>query len=150
MDKDIILVIILVCICLIFAGLNDIKAEREDRYRRLEKKQFYSYDWNYWFERETKKICHDRYCLSYLEDDTSLQKKFWENIQKLDINVEKDKRFQRLLIDYNDKWYVFKKLVYSYALRFDFLPELVEIMNKDQRFSFAKEVYEKGKADRKF
>lgn len=149
MDKDLIWAIVLISLLMIAIVLSDIKTYRNNLHNQIDKKQFYLHDWNCWFEENIQNISHDRYCLSCLEEDSRLEKKFWTTIRNLNLHIEKDKKFQRLIIDYNDKWYVFKKLVYSYALHYDFLPELVEIMNTNERFQSAKETYEKGKADRK-
>lgn len=142
MDKDWIIVIILVSVMMIVVFLNDMKRERDYLHRQIDKKNLYCYDWDRWFEHATKKICHDLYCLWCLETDSKLEKKFWMNIQNLEVKVEKDKKFQRILIDHS-----FTHLIYSYGLHYDFLPELEKLMNK--RFENAKQAYEQGKADRK-
>lgn len=149
MDKDLIWAIVLLSIMMIAIIRDDIRNERMYLHSQIDKNCLGVYNWDSWFERDTKKICHERYCLMRLDENPHLEKRFWLNIQKLNIHVEKDKKFQRFLIDYDDTWHVFKHLVYSYGLHYDFLPELVEIMNTDERFQSAKEAYEKGKADRK-
>lgn len=103
-----------------------------------------------WFKINTKLLCHDGACLDHISRYGHIEDTFFKNIAQLNLDVAHDLEFQRLLISisYNShagEYYPnFRNLLFTYARHYDLLPEILEVLNTDERFAHAKEVYEDG------
>lgn len=101
-----------------------------------------------WFERNVEHFSHDGKCLAYINHYGHLEDKFWQCIKNPDKNLE----LQKLLISvcYNKTfgvYYVnFSNLLFNYARNYELSPELLNVINNDERFKSAKETYEIAKS----
>lgn len=108
-----------------------------------------------WFKAHINEIAHDGYCLEYLNKITDLEMMFWKKIEELNIDIAHDAQFQRLLISlqagkpFSKRLVNFKYLLFSFASRYELMPEFLKVINTDPRFEHAKELYENGKNFRK-
>lgn len=106
--------------------------------------------WDIWFKQNTKRLCHDGACLAHISRYGHIEDTFFKNIARLELDVAHDSEFQRLLISvsynsYAGEYYPnFRNLLFTYARHYDLLPEILEVLDKDERFANAKEVYEDG------
>ncbi|MBO4293903.1 MAG: hypothetical protein J5896_00480 [Alphaproteobacteria bacterium] len=106
--------------------------------------------WDVWFRNNTKNLCHDGACLDHINRLGHIGDTFFKNIERLNVDVAHDLEFQRLLISVSYNAYArtyytnFNNLLFVYAEHYDFLPEILEVLNTDERFAHAKEVYERG------
>lgn len=108
-----------------------------------------------WFKAHINEIAHDGYCLEYLNKITDLEMMFWKNIEELNIDIAHDAQFQRLLISlqagkpFSKRLANFKYLLFSFASRYELMPEFLQVINTDPRFERAKELYKSGRNFRK-
>ncbi|MBO7097659.1 MAG: hypothetical protein J6W11_03365 [Alphaproteobacteria bacterium] len=106
--------------------------------------------WDIWFKQNTKRLCHDGACLAHISRYGHIEDTFFKNIARLELDVAHDSEFQRLLISISYNSYIdeyranFTNVLFTYARHYDLLPEILEVLNKDERFADAKEVYQDG------
>ena len=89
-------------------------------------------------------------CLSYIDHYGHLTETFLKNIKDLGLKPEEDLIFQELLIsvfplEYGGKFYSnYTNILYLFILkmRCHLLPEIEDILNRDERLADSKEIYE--------
>ena len=101
---------------------------------------------DYWFQNATPRLMHRGNCLALINSYGYIEETFWQNIQKLGLNPEKDAFFQKLLIsvhNVNSIWNKnFGNLLFSFGIRYELLPEVEKILREDPRFESAKNTYD--------
>ena len=107
--------------------------------------------WDVWFKKFTQELCHDGYCLAYIDHYGHLTDTFFKNLVELDLKPEHDITFQKLLVsEYKISGGLFAgvyrrnytNLLFIYGQRWQLLPEIVDILKTDKRFSDARQTYE--------
>lgn len=105
-----------------------------------------------WFREHIQELCHNGYCLGYIDTSANLSRLFWKTIDELQPEICQDLQFQRLLISLQGKggfgiYYPnFPSMLFEYATRCPLLPELIEVLKTDERFKRSLDYYEHGLA----
>lgn len=100
-----------------------------------------------WFEHNAEELALDGWCLSYINMYGHLTTSFLANLKNPDKNLD----FQRLLISVHknevfDAYQAnYENLLYSFAKKWELAPEAINVLDEDERFRVAKEVYELGR-----
>jgi len=105
-----------------------------------------------WFKEHIQELCHNGYCLGYIDTSAYRARLFWKTIDELQPEICQDLQFQRLLISLQGKggfgtyFPNFSSMLFTYATRCPLLPELVKVLETDERFKRSREYYERGRA----
>ena len=101
-----------------------------------------------WFKRATPKLMHNGKCLSYIDHYGHLEDMFWKNVSELNLHPEQDKKFQMLLFSCHyvsnfGYWHNnFSNMLFHFGGSYGtLLPEVEEVINKDNRLKAAKGIY---------
>ena len=108
---------------------------------RTEKKQ--SLQNSIWFGKNVNQFCRSGAVLAFINAYKDVQGMFWQSVTEPQQNLE----FQLLLISvfpssYGGYCRNYNHLLYDYLTQYELLPQVLEIVMTDRRFSDVKRVYE--------
>lgn len=104
-------------------------------------------EYDLWFESHIEELAQNGWCLEYIYTKGHLTDTLFAKLKDPDKNLV----FQKLLISIfkNETFNVYQlnfgNLLFQYATKWELLPEVREILNKDERFSVVKDVYDRGR-----